>query len=318
MNHTIIKRDDKYLTRDGKSFDTADAANAHSAATRATISERIGRSLSDSEWNMQQLPAATDSRSFAEQADDEKWSPQRRDNLSPTERLLAQTESEIERKRNPYAGMSREEARAHDLRSMIDREAEAKLTAAAKAAHLKSQGPKLEVLNQLIADENFNPESDQKFRELLHKAKLSLEEPDADASEVARLFAAVDDVLIARQVNEQAGLMQEREQLEGKERRNSEQLLLTDPEPKKEHVPDPNGYVDPMKDFVSESEPEPESPKATIDQSKNLKEQIFDLSNLAFERDFPLENRKEIIAAEQSFKQDDEVPAMEALAKYAD
>lgn len=310
MNHTIIERNGKFVTRDGKSFATAAEADAHSSAMRAKIKERFGYEPTDSQWNMQRIASATDSRTFAEKAADEHWRPTRRESLSPIERQIAELEAVAQRKAeskgDPYKGQSREQMMANDLRRKMERETTQQLADERKAKHLEAVSTKREVLGQIIAEENWNPQSDEKFRQLLAKAKTALEEPDADPAEVARLFAGVDEVLTERQATEQVTLLEERAHLEAALQRNMQQQRLTDPEPAPEREPDPYGYDNPAL---------PTEPKRfPIDRTAPLRFQIMDLQ-LAM---FGLDENAEVHAAAEALKNGDEGPANAVLEKYSE
>ncbi|MCO6046742.1 hypothetical protein NG895_22830 [Aeoliella sp. ICT_H6.2] len=100
-----------------------------------------------------------------------------------------------------------------------------------KANHLKSVAPKLEVLDKLIGDENWDPESDMRFRVLLNKARRQIAEPDHCPVEAQRLLKQVDLVMGARKANREAELMQQRDKLEADLEANSAELdTLADPE----------------------------------------------------------------------------------------
>ncbi|WP_145246707.1 hypothetical protein [Aeoliella mucimassa] len=222
----------EYEAGDDDSYRNAEARQSeYEAAARAALSERVGREVTDREWLNQRLEASDD-RNYMEAVEDDSWQPVLRDREpSQLERLLASTEAEAERKRDPYKNMTQEEAIAYDLKNMIDRESKQELAQQHKANHLKSVAPKLEVLDKLISNESWNPESDERFRVLLSKARRQVAEPDHCPAEAQRLLQQVDTVLEARQTNRQASLLQQREALEAALEANSEQLdTLADPE----------------------------------------------------------------------------------------
>jgi hypothetical protein len=240
----------KYDPHDNKSRDAAiDRANEYLSETKAALAERVGRPISEQEWNFQKLQPARDSRSYAEAVADDTWAPKLRTTLSQFERMLKAAEADVEVKRDPYNGMTREEARAYDLRQIVEREAKQELATQERAAHLKAVEPKLTAINQLIQNENWNPDSDLAFRLLLDKAKRQLSEPEGCRVESQRLLKQVDEYLTARQANQTAALMQQREHLESMLAKNQAALgTLADPDPAPEQEPSNEGYMDPMLD----------------------------------------------------------------------
>jgi hypothetical protein len=198
------------------------------------------------------------------------------------------------------------------------READQAANAKATAIHLKSIEPRLKAIDSLIAQEAWNANSDQRFRQQLDEARATLLHPNHDPADLQDRLQQIDSVLVERKTLRTAELLQKKAALEATLAQvDSEVGLLSEPEAKPEHVPDKHGYADPMAGFEPEAVSEPELPKAKV-TGVSLKEQIANLSYTAFERDFPLEARKEIFAAQQAHKNGNEVPAMEALAKYGE
>lgn len=320
MAHYVMKKDNYYLTRDGLKFRTEESAIAHSAQQRAEISQRIERELTDREWDLQFIDAATDSRSMAEKMADNEWKPKLKDEVAQADKQISDLEAAGAKRRasEEYRGLNLEERLALDLKKKREREQGEQQADRSEAAHLKSVARELELVESLIRSENFNAESDQRFRELLRKTKATLQEPLADPTELARLMAAVDEVRTTRRMNLQAGLQQQREQLEATLAATNQDLeLLSQPEPAPEHVPDPHGFDDPMSNYRPETVETEQLPQATIDTSRDLKYQVMDLGYTAVMENWPLSVWKEIEVASDKLKAGDQVPAMQVVEKYA-
>ena len=318
--HFVMKKDNYYLTRDGLKFKSEQAAIDHSAQRRAEISERIDGELTDREWDLQFIDSATDSRSMAEKMSDNEWSPKLKDELASADKQISDLEAAGAKRRasEEYRGLNLEERLALDLRKKREREQGEQQAERSEAAYLKSMAGKLEEVETLIRGENWNPESDERFRVLLRKVKATLIEPGHDPTELARLFSEVDEVRVTRQMNEQAGIAQDRERLNARSARNAEPLmLLSTPEPAPEHVPDPHGFDDPMSNYRPETVEAEQLPRASIDTNRDLKYQVMDLGYTAAMENWPLSVWKEIEDASDALKAGDQVPAMEVLERYA-
>lgn len=271
MNHGIYSSNGKFHTLDGKVFDTMDDAKAHSFAKRQEIEAKFGYFPDDSTWGRQGHTASTDSRTFEEKVADENWTPRKRTLLSPVDRQIQELEAAGAKQRegDEYKNLNRHEQLALDLRKMRDREESERKADAVKAAHLKANAAMLQAISEAIAEEQFNPESDQRFREQLRKLKLAYQEPDADPGERYELEAAVKNELLARHVNQEAGFLQEQAALDArKQNAKLHPLLDQEPDPAPEHEPDPNGFDDPMRS-VEQPEAKPETPTVKVEVNRD-------------------------------------------------
>lgn len=115
--------------------------------------------------------------------------------------------------------------------TVLDDENDKKEAEKERQSHLKTIAPKLEVVEKLIADENFNANSDEAFRVRLQQVKQTLLESNSDRGELNRLMKSVDDVLTERQLVKETGLLKQKAELQELMDHNAESLnLLGEPE----------------------------------------------------------------------------------------
>jgi len=201
-----IRLGDKYVNTNHSAAETIEKKD------RASATGRAGREITDSECQI--LEPATDSRSFHEKVNSQKFRVKlKTDSLTPLESLLADATERVAGQ-NPYKGMSSDEAMATMISDMVDDERDAVIREELKAEHLDKVAPQLAALDAQIEKENWSATSDQKFREQLSQARQTLCEPNACPTDLRQRMRAIDTILEDRAANRQGELLQRQASLQ--------------------------------------------------------------------------------------------------------
>lgn len=225
MNLGIVKTNggQTLITVDGTRFKNELDAIAHSEKLLAEVTQKLGREPTAQEWSLQRVEPATDSRSFEQKGRDEKFAVKKSTELRGIDKAIADQERLIADKKK-YEGLSREEARLLDLQNVRDGKEAEQREQLRKEAHIKGVEGKLRAVDKMIRQENWNPESDQAFREKLRQTRMMLLEPDADPKALAYNFAEIDAALVQRQQAKEAEALEQLASAEATLARSREEI----------------------------------------------------------------------------------------------
>jgi hypothetical protein len=175
------------------------------------ITTRLGRAPSPRELQ-QGFADGVEARTPREIMEDKAWTPVKRTDLSPLEKLLEQTNERIADS-DSYKNMTPDEARRADLEMMIKRDHAEAAAEEAKRRHLEQVGPKLALINEYINKERWSPNASEAFRATLSKCKEQLMTVDGCPQETAALLNDVRDIVRHRKFTKQSTLMKQQAQL---------------------------------------------------------------------------------------------------------
>lgn len=189
----------------------------------AEVEAKLGRPLTD----IEKLDGikARDDRSELERHADANFSPR----VTGTTSKYDQLRQQVQQKGNPFAGMSQAEALEASINMLESDDRAAAQADRQRDEHLASVAPEVARLDELLHAELFDPNSSERFRQLLNKAKVSLLTPNADRRQTNSLLASVNQTLTARHENKVAGINRRMETLADELAATKVELFATTP-----------------------------------------------------------------------------------------